>query len=139
MTEDDLRRLTPSPLDSALGLAFHGSTGESVTLRLDPQVSAAADTPGTYLHGGTLATCVDTAGWYAVVLNREGEWVAVDLRADFLRIAPPSKSYRVAARCIRAGRRLAVADVEIAPWEAVDRPVAVGRVQFARTDLDRGW
>ena len=138
MTEDELRALTPSPLDSTLGLTFHGIDGGSVTMRLDPRAPAAADTSNAYLHGGALATCVDTAGWYAVVLNRDGEWVAVDLRTDFLRIASPSTSFRVTARCIRAGRRLAVADVEIAPWDHVDRPVAVGRAQFARTDSDHG-
>ena len=137
MTEDELRTLALSPLDAALGLSFCAVDGDSVTLRLAPTAVAAADNPGTYLHGGTLATCVDTAGWYAVVLRRGGDWVAVDLRTDFLRLASPTTTFRVSARCIRAGRRLAVADVEIAPWDEVDRPAALGRVQFARTDSGR--
>lgn len=138
MTEDELRALEPSPLDAALGLTFHGTDGDSVTLELAPTARAAADEPRTYLHGGTLATCVDTAGWYAVVLNRGGNWVAIDLRTDFLRMASPTRTFRVTARCIRAGRRLAVADVEVAPWDEVDRPVALGRVQFAQTDATEG-
>ena len=97
MTEDELRALEPSPLDAALGLTFHGTDGDSVTLELAPTARAAADEPRTYLHGGTLATCVDTAGWYAVVLNRGGNWVAIDLRTDFLRMASPTRTFRVTA------------------------------------------
>jgi acyl-coenzyme A thioesterase PaaI-like protein len=57
--------------------------------------------------------------------------VAVDLRCDFLRLAAP-QPHRVRARCLRSGRTLAVADVEITPWDEPERLVAVGRAQFAR-------
>ena len=86
-----------------------------------------------YLHGGALATCVDTAAWYAVVHEREGDWVMADLRCDFLRMAV-RETHRIEARCLRAGRTLALADVRIAPWDQPDRAVAVGRAQLARID-----
>ena len=60
-----------------------------------------------------------------------GNWVAVDLRCDFLQLAA-LVPHRVVGRCLRAGRTLAVADVEIAPWDEPDRTVAVGRAQYIR-------
>ena len=62
-----------------------------------------------------------------------GDWVAVDLRVDFVRPAGAGP-HRVRAQARRVGRRLALADVEIAPWDDPARPVALGRAQFARTD-----
>ena len=44
--------------------------------------------------------------------------------------------HRVEARCLRAGRMLATADVRIAPCDRPERTVAVGRAQLAR--IDRG-
>ena len=54
----------------------------------------------------------------------------VDMRCDFLRMAV-REPHRVEARCLRAGRTLALADVQIAPWDRPGRAVAVGRAQLA--------
>ncbi len=122
----------PTQLDAAIGLAAVELLDDGVVLRFDPTPTASFEVgANTYLHGGALAVCVDTAGWYAVYHASPGDWVAVDLRCDFLRLAGPAP-YRVLARCLRAGRMLAVADVEIGPWNDPDRLVAVGRAQFAR-------
>ncbi len=123
----------PSPLDAAIGLTFLEHVDGIAVLRLEPTSVAYGDDARTFLHGGTLATCVDTAGWYAVVEQRPGAYVAVDLRADFLRAAGPGP-YRVTATCLRAGRTLAVADVAIAPWDDLARPCAVGRAQYLRVE-----
>jgi uncharacterized protein (TIGR00369 family) len=130
---DDLLAEPPAPLDAALGLVAIALDDEGVTLRLDPSAAAVGgDEPRPFLHGGTLATCVDTAAWYAIANASPGNWLAVDLRCDFLRLASPVP-HRVRARCLRAGRTLAVADVEITPWDDPEHLVAVGRAQFART------
>ena len=100
-------------------------------LRLDPPAVALGSEDPEYLHGGVLATCVDTAAWYAVVYERDGDWVMADLRCDFLRMAA-GEPHRVEARCIRVGRALALVDVGIAPWDRPERAVAVGRAQLAR-------
>jgi uncharacterized protein (TIGR00369 family) len=84
------------------------------------------------LHGGTLATLVDTAGWYAVMAKAPATWIAVDLRSDFLRMADLSP-LKVTGRCLRAGRTLAVCDVTVAPWDAPEKTTSVGRIQFIRT------
>ena len=101
-------------------------------LRLDPPEAAlGGDHPRPFLHGGTLATCVDTAGWYAVEHASPGAWIAVDLRCDFLRLAAPV-AHRVVGRCLAAGRTLATADVEMAEWDEPGRLVAVGRARYIR-------
>ena len=122
-----------SPLDAAIGLHLHAYDDDgTAVLRLESTPIALAADAGTFIHGGALATCVDTAGWYAVVHERPGTYVAIDLRTDYLRIAPPGV-YRVTGRVLRAGRTLAVADVAIEAWDGPGRPVAVGRVQYLRT------
>jgi len=127
-----LLREPPAALDAAIGLVAVELLADAVVLRLDPLPAAlGGDDPRPFLHGGTLATCVDTAGWYAVAHAAPGDWLAVDLRCDFLRLAHPSP-HRVVARCLRAGRTLATADVEIAPWDDPAALVAVGRARYAR-------
>jgi uncharacterized protein (TIGR00369 family) len=121
-----------SPLDAAIGLHLDGYEGGTAVLRLAATPTASGSDTGTFIHGGALATCVDTAGWYAVVHARPGTYVATALSADFLRLAPPGV-YRVLGRALRAGRTLAVADVTIEPWDEPGRTVAVGRVQYVRT------
>ena len=128
----DLLSDPPSPLDAAIGLVATELLDDAVVLRLDPPEAAlGGDHPLPFLHGGTLATCVDTAGWYAVAHASPGEWIAVDLRCDFLRLAGPVP-HRVVGRCLSAGRRLATADVEITAWDEPDRLVAVGRARYMR-------
>jgi uncharacterized protein (TIGR00369 family) len=121
-----------SPLDAAIGLHLDAYEDGAAVLRLTATATANGSDDGTFLHGGALATCVDTAGWYAVVHARPGTYVATALSADFLRLAPPGV-YRVLGRALRAGRTLAVADVTIEPWDEPGRTVAVGRVQYVRT------
>lgn len=121
----------PAPLDAAIGLVAVELLADAVVLRLDPAAAAlGGNDPRPFLHGGTLATCVDTAGWYAVAHTVPGNWIAVDLRCDFLRLAHPVP-HRVTARCLRAGRTLATADVEITPWDDPGMLVAVGRARYA--------
>jgi acyl-coenzyme A thioesterase PaaI-like protein len=128
----DLLSDPPSPLDAAIGLVATELLADAVVLRLDPPaVALGGEHPRPFLHGGTLATCVDTAGWYAVAHASPGNWIVVDLRCDFLRLAGPVP-HRVVGRCLTAGRTLATADVEITAWDEPDRLVAVGRARYMR-------
>jgi len=122
-----------SPLDAAIGLRFFAVDGDAVLLRFDPAAVTHGGGDPVYLHGGALASCVDTAAWEAIVRQAPGTWVAVDLRVDFARPAGAGP-HLVRAHARRIGRRLAIADVEIAPWDEPRRIVALGRAQFARTD-----
>jgi acyl-coenzyme A thioesterase PaaI-like protein len=121
-----------SALDGAIGLTLEQARGGTATLRLDPGPAAVVEDESPFLHGGALATCVDTAAWYAAESASPGGWVVSSLHLDALRLARP-EPHRVLARCLRAGRTLAVVDVEIAPAGETARIVAVGRATLVRT------
>jgi uncharacterized protein (TIGR00369 family) len=121
-----------SKLDAAIGLTLESAENGVVTLRLEPgAVGVVEEDERTYLHGGTLATCVDTAAWYAAATASEGDWLVTGLQLEALRLAR-SEAHRVIARCVRAGRTRAVVDVEIASDVDPERIVAVGRASLAR-------
>jgi uncharacterized protein (TIGR00369 family) len=133
MTEDELKGIVGSPLDDALGFSLIGLEDGAVVCRLSPTRAALGTIEPPTLHGGALATCIDTACWYAIVHQTGSqEWVAVDLRVDYLRAAPPDP-LRLDAVCLRAGRKLATADVRITASGEPDRLVAVGRGTFSRS------
>ena len=117
-----------SKLDESLGLTLVSAENGLATLRLEPrEVGVVEDEDVSYLHGGALATCVDTAAWYAAASASQTEdWLVVGLQLEALRLARP-------ARCIRAGRTRAVVDVEIVSNREPSRVVAVGRASLART------
>lgn len=121
-----------SKLDRAIGLTLESAEDGVVTLRFEPgAVGVVEEDERTYLHGGTLATCVDTAAWYAAASASEGDWLVTGLQLEALRLAR-SEAHRVIARCVRAGRTRAVVDVEIASDVDPERIVAVGRASLAR-------
>jgi uncharacterized protein (TIGR00369 family) len=121
-----------SKLDESLGLTLVGAENEVATLRLEPgEVGVVEEDERSYLHGGTLATCVDTAAWYAAASASQNEdWLVVGLQLEALRLAR-DEPHLITARCIRAGRTRAVVDVEIASEPDPSRIVAVGRASLA--------
>jgi uncharacterized protein (TIGR00369 family) len=122
-----------SKLDGALGLTLEGAEDGIATLRLDPgEIAVVEEDEREYLHGGTLATCIDTAAWYAAAsASSSDDWLVTGLQLEALRLARP-EPHSVIARCIRAGRTRAVVDVEIASDTDPERVVAVGRVSLLR-------
>ena len=122
-----------SPLDDGIGLAVEAVGEGRVTLRLDPtELAVVRDQEPHFLHGGALATCVDTAAWYAVDSASPGSWVVSSLTVDCLRLAR-AEPHVVHATCRKAGRTLAVADVEIVAAADPERLVALGRATLARS------
>ena len=121
-----------SKLDESLGLTLVGAENEVATLRLEPrEVGVVEEDERSYLHGGTLATCIDTAAWYAAASASQSEdWLVVGLQLEALRLAR-DEPHLITARCIRAGRTRAVVDVEIASEPDPSRIVAVGRASLA--------
>ncbi len=121
-----------SKLDGEIGLTLESADDGVVTLRLEPgELAVVEEEEREYLHGGALATCIDTAAWYAATSASGADWIVAGLQLDALRLAR-SEPHRVVARCLRAGRTLAVVDVEIASEMDPARIVAVGRVSLAR-------
>jgi uncharacterized protein (TIGR00369 family) len=64
------------------------------------------------IHGGALATALDTAACFAVIAAVGVDCSTIDLRTDFLRPAS-AEELSVVGTCLRAGRRFAVADANV--------------------------
>ena len=121
-----------APLDAHLGLTRAVDEGAWTVLRLDPAAVAVGSTdPVVYLHGGALATCIDTASWEAVVRDHEGNWVVADMRIDFVRLAR-NEPHQVRALIRKVGRNQAVVDVEVASSDDASHVVALGRVSLTK-------
>jgi uncharacterized protein (TIGR00369 family) len=128
-----------SKLDEAIGLTLRSAEEGVVTLKLDPgELAVVTEEDVEYLHGGALATCIDTAAWYAAESAAPGDadWVVSGLSFEALRLAR-DEPHLVTARCVRAGRTRAVVDVEIAPEADPERLLTIGRVSLARAPRPR--
>lgn len=79
-------------------------------------------------HGGVIAGLIDLAAHAAVAVRIGRMAPTVDLRIDYLRVAPHGDLIATAT-VLRAGRTLALADVEIRDTDT--NLVAVGRGTFS--------
>jgi uncharacterized protein (TIGR00369 family) len=86
--------------------------------------SLSRDSAGTQLHGGPLASLIDTAGDFAVAIAVGAGVPTINFRVDYLR---PATGTRVLARALarRVGRTVGVADVDV--FDDQGRLVAIGR------------
>ncbi len=81
--------------------------------------------PGTgQFHGGVIASLIDVAGDFALVLLLGGGVPTINLRVDYLRPAGGGR-LRATASVRRAGRTIGVVDVDVT--DGSDRLVAVVR------------
>lgn len=80
------------------------------------------------LHGGVTAALIDIAGDYAVAAIVGAAVPTINLRIDYLRVAGDADLVAT-ARVIKAGRTLAVVDIEVA--DADGRLVAIGRGTYS--------
>ena len=130
-----LRRLFEEeiPFHRALGLRVltAGPAGAAVTIPPAPQLTGDPHRPA--VHGGVLATLIDTAGGLAVFLAvGPGDRVStLDLRVDYLRPAATDRPLTAEARVLRVGNRVAVTEIWVHhgdPEAAVARGTAVYNV-----------
>jgi uncharacterized protein (TIGR00369 family) len=79
------------------------------------------------LHGGVLATLLDTTGGAAVWtrVSRDHLLSTIDLRVDYLRPARPEPVI-ARGRVVRLGNRVGVVELRAAHAGEADRPVAAG-------------
>lgn len=122
-------------LDDSPFIAFLGLTCEevdrdagTVSLRMPMRVELERGLGTGQFHGGPIASLIDTAGDFAVVLAAGAGVPTVNFRVDYLR---PSfgKSLLAKATVRRAGRTIAVADVDV--FDEQERLTAVGRGCYA--------
>ena len=109
MTRDEAQALLDScELHALLGLELLQFEPGRVRFRFAPPASARAGEGGA-IHGGALATALDTAATFAVISSIGADATTVDLRLDYLRPAVGSE-LTVEGATVRAGRRFAFAD-----------------------------
>lgn len=124
-THDALQaRIDRAPFNAWLGLELVEWTPDTITLRLCTRPEVLGHVAINALHGGVLASVLDTACSMAVVA-RTGESVfTVDMRVDYLRPAT-SEVYTIRAEVVRLGRALATADATVYAQDGAK--VACGR------------
>lgn len=105
----------------------------TVVVRLPFRPEFGRDRTRSHFHGGVIASLIDLTA-HAAVAVRVGHMVpTIDLRIDYLRaVAGPCLT--ATGRVLRAGRSVAVADVEIRGEDG--RVVAVGRGAFSTRSPD---
>ncbi|MGI9105681.1 MAG: PaaI family thioesterase [Pyrinomonadaceae bacterium] len=101
------------PYARLLGIEFeHAARGTaSLSMNARPELERF----GGIIHGGALASLVDTASAFAVIsmLEAEEQTVTVDLTLHYLRPATSGDKLTAHARVLRAGRRIATVSVEV--------------------------
>ena len=87
--------------------------------------------PGTgQYHGGPIASLIDVAGDFALVIRTRGGLPTINFRVDYLRPAT-STALTATAWVRRAGRTVGVVDVDV--HDDAGRLVAVGRGCYSMT------
>ena len=83
-------------------------------------------------HGGAIATLLDNAGWFTAAIHYDSWITTVELH---VRLLEPSRKEDLRAKgtLVRAGKRLAVAQMEVRT--AAGRLVATGSGTFTATSL----
>ena len=98
----------------------------SMTMALKPEFERGAGT-GQF-HGGPIASLIDTAGCYAMIMLLGHGVPTVNFRTDYLRPAI-NTSLHATATVRRVGRTVGIVDVDVVNDDA--KLIAVGRGTFA--------
>lgn len=126
---DDLIALfTMAPIKKTFGMEL--SFDEESRAVFDLAHNPALEHAGHDTHGGILATLLDNAGWFTAAVEYD-TWIAtIELT---VRLHEPARreDLRAVGRLVRAGRSLAVADMEVRTHSG--RLVATGAGTFKVT------
>ncbi len=118
MHPGELQRLVDStPVHRALGLRVTGVGDHEIILEAETGPEHLAEDGGQYLHGGVVATMLDTAATFALIGATDTDWSTVDLRVDYLRPAPPGR-LEIRGDAVHIGRRLGRATAEVRAADA---------------------
>jgi uncharacterized protein (TIGR00369 family) len=128
--------LDSTPVHRALRLRVVSSDESGLVLRADTGADHAGADGSQFLHGGVVATVLDTSATFALIAATGDDWSTVDLRLDYLR---PAAAGPLEARghAIHAGRRLGRATAELFAAGS-DRLVACAAGTFARAMQETG-
>lgn len=125
---DATARLPRGTFSRGLGISMH--MREPGVVVADMPHAATNLNAGGNVHGGAIATFVDTACSYAVlsVYGQECRAVTLDLSVSFL--TPARSDLRVMARVIHAGADSAVVEADVRRAEPPESLVATGLATF---------
>jgi uncharacterized protein (TIGR00369 family) len=127
MTSDEFQAfLDEVELHRMIGMSVEGWEDRSIAFKLAPPGDVRDPRTGG-VHGGVLATAIDTAAGFAATLASGFDIATVDLRIDYIRPALDAQ-FRVVGRSIRSGERFGWAEATVSTLE--DRAVALGRGTF---------
>ena len=134
MADFDSGEKIQASLDSAPFCAFCGFHVEEagkpagrLVLRMPMRREMERMADSGQMHGGPIASLIDTAACYACMLVLGHPVPTINFRTDYLRPVVDS-DLRGVALVRRAGRTVAVADVDV--FDDRDRLVATGRATF---------
>lgn len=122
--------LDSSPFIQFLGLQAVSIDYETkcVTLRMPMRPELERHSGGGQIHGGPIASLIDTAGDFALVSIVGAPVPTINYRVDYLRPAAGDSLLGVAL-VRRAGRNIGVVDIDV--FDTQERLVAVGRGCYA--------
>lgn len=135
MTYDEIqaeslqRFLDMSPFIKMLGLEILSVDSAAEELRMKmPMQDVLQRGEGTQqMHGGALASLIDTAGCFALIMGTMQPVPTINFRVDYLR--PATKTDAIAhAKVRRAGKNFGVVDVDV--FNDDEKLLAVGRGTF---------
>jgi uncharacterized protein (TIGR00369 family) len=113
MLPSDLQELLDAaPVHRALQLHASQSDAGELILRAQAGPDHAGADDSDFLHGGVVATVLDTTATFALIAATGVDWSTVDLRVDFLRPAPAGP-LEARGRATHIGRRLGRATAEL--------------------------
>jgi uncharacterized protein (TIGR00369 family) len=137
MRAEELQRLVDaSPVHRALRVRVTGAEQAAVRLQAETGAEHAGEDGGPFLHGGVVATLLDTAATFALIQATGTDWGTVDLRVDFVRPAPAGPLLATAT-AVHAGRRLGRATAELTEPSS-GRLLASAAGTFARITPESG-
>jgi uncharacterized protein (TIGR00369 family) len=127
MTSDEFQALLDEvELLQLIGMAVERWDEGTILFKLAPPAGMRDPRTGA-VHGGVLATALDTAAGFAATLASGFDIATVDLRIDYIRPALDPE-FRVAGNSIRSGSRFGWAEATVSTLD--DRAVALGRGMF---------
>lgn len=133
MDLQDLMRLPP--YHRWLGVELVRAGAGEVAVRLPYRPEFQGDEAGNNIHGGIIAALADIAACFAVISAVGHDVPTLDLRLDYLRMAPTGEELTAVGRVLKAGRSIGVADVEVRAGGG--RLVAAARGTFMAGAPDR--
>ncbi len=137
MQASDLQRmLDTAPVHRALRLRVAAAGDSGVVLHADTGLEHLGADGTDFLHGGVVATVLDTAATFALISATGTDWSTVDLRVDYLRPAPTGL-LEARGSAVQIGRRLGRATAELLTADS-GTVVACATGTFARTAQDPG-